>query len=153
MNSGPKRLPRIWQYLAVMGCAYMTCWQGSALAHHSFAAYDQAVTKSVIGTLKEFNWNAPHSEITVAYMDEKGQVQEVSVTTGAPNMIASQGFKPKDFRVGTKVTLSWHPNRNGMPGGEMTEVKLEDGRTLKGGFGGAAPPGTAPAQQGPPPSP
>ena len=81
MNSGPKRLPRIWQYLAVMGCAYMTCWQGSALAHHSFAAYDQAVTKSVIGTLKEFNWNAPHSEITVAYMDEKGQVQEVSVTT------------------------------------------------------------------------
>jgi hypothetical protein len=47
------------------------------------------------------------------------------------------GSKPKDFRVGTKVTLSWHPNRNGLPGGELTEVKLEDGRTLKGGFRGS----------------
>jgi hypothetical protein len=98
---------------------------------------------SVTGTLKEFDWNAPHSGITVTYLDEKGQPQEMSVTTGAPSSIASQGFKPKYFRVGTKVTLSWHPNRNGLPGGEMTE--LEDGHTLKGGFGGpGGPPGAAP---------
>ncbi len=164
MNSELKRLPPIWKTLAVMGCAFIGCWQESALAHHSFAAYDQGVTKSVTGTLKEFDWNAPHSGITVAYTDEKGQVQEVSVTTGAPSTIASQGFKPRDFRVGTKVTLSWHPNRNGQLGGELTEIKLEDGRTLKGGFGGnpppsapgaapsgSAPPGTAPPQGTAPP--
>jgi hypothetical protein len=148
MNSELKRFPRIHKTLAVVGWAFMACWQGSALGHHSFAAYDQGVTKSVAGTLKEFDWNAPHSGITVTYTDEKGQVQEVSVTTGAPSTIAAQGFKPKDFRVGTKVALSWHPNRNGLPGGEMTEIRLEDGRVLKGGFGGRPPPG---APGAPPP--
>jgi hypothetical protein len=149
MSSELKRSPRVRKTAVGVVCAFMACWQGSALAHHSFAAYDQSVTKSVAGTLKEFDWNAPHSGITVTYTDEKGQVQEVSVTTGAPSTIAAQGFKPKDFRVGTKVTLSWHPNRNGLPGGEMSEIKLEDGRVLKGGFGGRPPPGAPGAPGGP----
>ena len=72
--------------------------------------------------------------------------------------IASQGFKPKDFRVGTKVTLSWHPNCNGTPGGELTELKLEDGRVLHGGFAGAPPgadgkPATPPGGAPPPKQP
>ncbi|MDB6014889.1 MAG: hypothetical protein JWL65_7139 [Gammaproteobacteria bacterium] len=125
---------------ALASALALSLWSAAAPAHHSFAAYDQQVTKNVSGTLKEFDWNAPHSGITVVYLDEKGQMQEVSVTTGAPSTIVGQGFKPKDFRVGTKVTLSWHPNRNGTPGGEMAELKLEDGRVLHGGFA-AGPPG------------
>jgi hypothetical protein len=121
-----------------------------AMAHHSFAAYDQGVTKSVTGTLKEFDWNAPHSSMTVAFTDPTGKVDEVSVTTGAPATITSQGFKPRDFKVGQKATVTWHPNRNGVPGGELVDVTLEDGRVLHGGFGrppGApdAAPGAAPA--------
>jgi hypothetical protein len=123
-----------------------------ALAHHSFAAYDQAVTKSVTGTLKEFDWNAPHSSMTVAFTDAAGKADEVSVTTGAPAMISAQGFKPRDFKVGQKATMTWHPNRNGVPGGELVDFTLEDGRVLHGGFGrppgapGPAPaPGAAPA--------
>jgi len=143
--------------MAVAGALAMSSWQAPALAHHSFAAYDQAVTKSVSGTLKEFDWNAPHSGITVAYLDEKGEEQELAVTTGAPSTIARQGFKPKDFKVGSKVTLSWHPNRNGLPGGEMTELKLDDGRVLNGGFAfpgaSAGPPGGPPAGAPPPGAP
>jgi hypothetical protein len=123
-----------------------------ALAHHSFAAYDQAVTKSVTGTLKEFDWNAPHSSMTVAFIDANGKADEVSVTTGAPATISGQGFKPRDFKVGQKATMTWHPNRNGVPGGELVDFTLEDGRVLHGGFGappgapGYAPaPGSAPA--------
>jgi len=121
-----------------------------ALAHHSFAAYDQTVTKSVTGTLKEFDWNAPHSSMTVAFIDASGKPDEVSVTTGAPATISSQGFKPRDFKVGQKATMTWHPNRNGVPGGELVDFTLEDGRVLHGGFGpppGApdAAPGAAPA--------
>ena len=110
-----------------------------ALAHHSFAAYDQTVTKSVTGTLKEFDWNAPHSSMTVAFTDATGKTDEVSVTTGAPATISGQGFKPRDFKVGQKATMTWHPNRNGVPGGELVDFTLEDGRVLHGGFG--APPG------------
>lgn len=154
-NGKVERLPHSAKFarvigigVAVAGALALCSWQTPALAHHSFAAYDQAVTKSISGTLKEFDWNAPHSGITVAYVDEKGEAQEVSVTTGAPSTIANQGFKPRDFKVGAKITLSWHPNRNGLPGGEMTEVRLEDGRVLHGGFG---PPGASPGPPGAPP--
>ena len=123
-----------------------------AMAHHSFAAYDQTVTKSVTGTLKEFDWNAPHSSMTVAFTDATGKADEVSVTTGAPATMSGQGFKPRDFKGGQKVIMTWHPNRNGVPGGELVNVTLEDGRVLQGGFGrppgapGPAPaPGVAPA--------
>jgi hypothetical protein len=118
-----------------------------ALAHHSFAAYDQTVTKSVTGTLKEFDWNAPHSSMTIAFTDATGKADEVSVTTGAPAVISGQGFKPRDFKVGQKATMTWHPNRNGVPGGELVDFTLEDGRVLHGGFG--APPGAPGAPSAP----
>ena len=147
---------KVKRWGAVLASALGLCfWNAAALAHHSFAAYDQQVTKSVSGTLKEFDWNAPHSGLTVVYLDEKGQMQEVSVTTGAPSSIAGQGFKKRDFKVGTKVTLSWHPNRNGTPGGEMVELKLDDGRVLHGGFalpGGKSPEAPPPGASGGPPS-
>jgi hypothetical protein len=65
--------------------------------------------------------------------------------------MSGQGFKPRDFKVGQKVIMTWHPNRNGVPGGELVEFTLEDGRVLHGGFGpppgvpgSAPPPGAAP---------
>jgi hypothetical protein len=140
----------------VLSAALLGVLSGAAaIAHHSFAAYDHEVTKKVTGFLKEFEWSAPHSVMTVAYIDDAGKPAEVSVTTGAPAMIAKQGFKPHDFRVGSKVSLSWHPNRSGLDGGEMVAMDLEDGRSLRGDFGppgGATPPASAAPPSTPPPS-
>ncbi len=147
---------------ALLSAALVWAVAAPAWAHHSFAAYDLAVTNKVSGALKEFDWNAPHSAVTVVYQDDKGQPAEVSVVTSAPNMIAKQGFTPQDFRVGSKVDMSWHPNRNGLVGGELVELKLEDGRALHGAtFGmppgaggppgvGGQPPGGAPGNSAPP---
>ena len=105
---------------------------GTALAHHSYAAYDQSSVKTVKGTLEDFDWSAPHSSMTVVYLDSSGTEQRVSATTGAPNTIVRQGFKIADFKVGMKVELRWYPNVNGSPGGEMALLKLPDGRMLRG---------------------
>jgi len=142
------------RYRVAVLAAAAALWGIPSYAHHSFAAYDQKVTKTVSGTLEEFDWDAPHSGITVSYLNEQRATEEVSVTTGSPSVISGQGFKPKDFVTGTKVTLSWHPNRNGQPGGELVEMKLEDGRVLHGGFPaapGAGKAATPPA--GPPGAP
>ena len=114
-----------------------------ALAHHSYAAYDSHRTNTEQATLVRFDWSAPHSSMTVAYLDQAGKQQKISATTGAPLSIVQQGFKISDFKAGMKVELTWYPNRNGLPGGEMGEMKLPDGRVLRGhGFeqpGGKSP--------------
>jgi hypothetical protein len=107
-------------------------WCFPAYAHHSYAAYNMEVTQTVSGTLKEFDWIAPHAKLKVAYLDDQGAAQEVSVTTGSPAVMSRQGFTPKDFLLGSKVSMSWHPNLNGAPGGELAELKMEDGRVLHG---------------------
>ena len=112
------------------------------------------VTQTVSGTLKEFDWIAPHAKLTVTYLDDQGRAQEVSVATGSPVVMSRQGFNANDFLLGSKVTMSWHPNRDGAPGGELAELKMEDGRVLHGhgGFplfpGGN--PGGPPAGEGTP---
>lgn len=104
----------------------------AALAHHSYAAYDQNHVNTVEGTLEDFDWSAPHSSMTVVYLDKTGSEQRVSATTGAPNTIVRQGFKVTDFKVGMKVELKWYPNVNGSPGGELALLTLPDGRMLRG---------------------
>ena len=100
-------------------------------AHHSFAGYDMTKTVTAPATIKEFRWGAPHSSVVLVIKGQDGKSQEVTVGSAAPSMFVKQGFSPKDFRVGDKVDITWHPTRNGAPGGVLSSMKLPDGRTFK----------------------
>jgi hypothetical protein len=102
-------------------------------AHHSFAGYDMTKTFTAQATIKEFRWGAPHSAAVFVIKGPDGKPQEMTVTSAAPTMFVKQGFKPKDFRVGDKVDIAWHPTRNGAVGGILSSMKLPDGRTFKDG--------------------
>jgi Family of unknown function (DUF6152) len=104
---------------------------GAVQAHHSAAGVDQNKTITVAGTLKDFDFSAPHSQIIVVSQDESGAMVETRVSTVAPNSLVKQGFKGKDFVVGDKVEMTYHPNLNGA-GGLMVTLKLGDGRVVKG---------------------
>ena len=102
----------------------------SASAHHSFASYDMLKVMSQSGTLKEFRWGAPHSSMVLIYTDKDGKSAEMSIVSGSPLMFAKQGFAPRDFKAGDKVTVGYHPNFNGAPGGAMATLTLPGGRTF-----------------------
>ncbi len=84
----------------------------------------QGITKTTSGTLKEFDWNAPHAGVLVEYKNEKGETAEIYATTFAPPQLARQGFAPKDFKPGQKVELVWHPARSGAGGGLLVSYLL-----------------------------
>ena len=117
---------------AAIIAASLALWCLPSYGHHSYAEFDLEVTRTVSGTLKEFNWTSPHTDLKVSYVNDQGVVQDILVTTGSPAILSWQGFKAEDFVLGSKVTMSWHPNRSGALGGELAELKLEDGRVLKG---------------------
>ena len=100
-------------------------------AHHSFAGYDMTKTLTAQATIKEFRWGAPHSAAIFIIKGPDGKSQEITVATAAPTMFVKQGFKPKDFRVGDKVDITWHPTRRGAAGGILASMKLPDGRLFK----------------------
>ena len=56
-----------------------------AIAHHSFAMFDDQKTVTLSGTVKEFEWVNPHSWLRVMVNDEK---------TGKPAMWALELSSP-----------------------------------------------------------
>jgi hypothetical protein len=100
---------------------------GTASAHHSFASYDMSKTQTTAGTIKEFRWGAPHSSMVLTYT-VKGKSADMSIISGSPLMFSRAGFAPRDFKRGDKVTVVYHPNVNGLPGGAMSKLILPDGR-------------------------
>jgi len=132
-----KRLSvRAWAMAATSTGAWAIAWLlgGAPLAqaHHSSASVDTSKTLSVSGTLKEFDFSAPHGQIIVISLDANGAEVETRVSTVAPTGLIRQGFKPKDFESGQKVAMTYHPNRNYEFGGIMMTLTLQDGRVVKG---------------------
>ena len=121
-----------------------------AFAHHSFNAYDMSKTETASGVLKEFRWGAPHSSLVLVFLDKSGKQQTMSVVSGSPLMFSKQGFAPRDFHRGDKVTLTYHPNTGGGLGGALATLTLPNGRTFKDSEAATAGPGAPAAPAGPP---
>jgi hypothetical protein len=99
-------------------------------AHHSAAGYDMTKTETAQATIKEFRWGAPHSSAIFVLKGPKGEQRVLVTSSAAPNIFLRQGFKPKDFQVGDKVEIMWHPTRNGTDGGILARIKFADGRVF-----------------------
>nr|WP_169475044.1 MULTISPECIES: DUF6152 family protein [unclassified Novosphingobium] len=113
--------------IAAVGLAVIAA---PALAHHSFGAYNMNVTESASGTLKEFRWGAPHSSLVIVLKDKKGNISEVAIVSGSPLMFSRQGFTPRDFKRGDKISVTFHPNINNSPGGALASLTIPGGRVF-----------------------
>ena len=108
-----------------------------ALAHHSFAMFDSDKTITMAGTVKEFEWVNPHSWMHITVTDAAaGQPGDYSFEMGSPGQLGSRGMKPDSVRPGDKVTIRFHPLKDGSRGGQFMSITLADGKV----WGQAAPP-------------
>jgi hypothetical protein len=136
--------------LCLAGVTLLAITAGPAVAHHSFNAYDVSKTESVSGAIKEFRWGAPHSSLVLTYTDKSGKPQIMSVISGSPLMFSRQGFAPRDFHRGERVTITFHPNTSGAPGGALASLTMANGKVYRDAeVASAAGPG-APPPPGPP---
>ena len=125
MNRRAARPERfVWSMLAMAITAPV--W-----AHHSAAGYDLSKTLSAQATLKEFRWSSPHSAAVFVIKGPDGKPQDMTVASGSPAMFVKQGFQPKDFQIGDKMEITWHPTISGHLGGMLASVKFPNGRVFK----------------------
>jgi hypothetical protein len=90
----------------------------SALAHHSFAMFDQSKTITLEGAVKDFRWTNPHVFIQLLVKNESGADEEWSIEMTSPEHLARAGWRPATLQPGDELTLYIHPMRDGIKGGQ-----------------------------------
>jgi hypothetical protein len=100
-------------------------WTGVAAAHHSFAMFDQTAQKTLVGTVKEFQWTNPHIWVQVMVKDPKtGEAQEWSIEGGSPNGLSRQGWRRMSMKAGDAVEVVIHPLKDGTSGGSLMKISV-----------------------------
>ena len=111
-----------------------------ALAHHSFAMYDMAKNQTMTGKLTRFIPGGNHAQLVFDVVGDDGQplIKDGKpvvwgVETGSAAAIARNGITVESFPVGTILTVTLHPLRDGRPFGAVGGPIIHCGTTMPAG--------------------
>jgi Family of unknown function (DUF6152) len=103
----------------------LSLWGGAASAHHSFAMFDAAQTKTLVGTVKQVQWTNPHIWVQIMVPDPKtGVAAEWSIEGGSPNGLSRQGWHRTSIKEGDAIEMTIHPLKDGTNGGSMMKATI-----------------------------
>ena len=111
-------------------CLVAIATAAPALAHHSFAMFDQSKRISVSGTVKDFQYTNPHSWVIVMATGADGKQTEWGFESEGPSTLLRAGIKHSSISPGDKVTATAFPMRDGRPAGSLIKITKADGTTL-----------------------
>ena len=102
-----------------------------ALAHHSFAMFDFQSEKVLTGTVVQFDWTNPHTFIWLQVpTGANGATERYGFEGMSPNYLGRRGWSKSTLKPGDKVTVTFHPLKDGSKGGTYQKVTLSDGKEL-----------------------
>jgi hypothetical protein len=99
-------------------------------AHHGGVAYDTGRRITLKGTISNFEWTNPHSQVHLDVTDDKGNVAHWNFETQPPSILIHAGWHRDSLKPGDQVTLVATPAKNGSPIGLLSKVVLADGQEL-----------------------
>ena len=99
-----------------------------ALAHHSAAMFEEKKTITVEGVVKEFQFTNPHSWLLVEVKDKSGKVTTWGFEAEGPSTLQRAGIRPSEFPVGTKLTITGRPMKDGRPAAIWEYAVRADGK-------------------------
>ena len=115
----------------------LLCSAGALVAHHGNTAYDETARVPVKGTVTEFLWTNPHSQIYLDVKDKSGKIVKWGIETNSPGILTRAGWTRRSIKAGDEVTIILCPAKNGEPvayigsGDPGTKVIFADGRELE----------------------
>lgn len=123
----------------------------AAWAHHSTAIFDASRTFTLAGTVTVFQWTNPHAWLWIQTPSPDHTVKKYGFEMGALSMLRRQGWSRTEFNPGDSVTITYHPFKDGEPGGQFIDARFANGDTLNHRGAGKVPAGTPPSSPTPPP--
>jgi len=108
-----------------------------ALSHHSFAMYDQTMTKTMTGKLTRYVPGANHAQLLFVVVDNDGSVVmkegkplQWGVETGSAAAMSRLGVSPDTFPEGTFFTVRLYPLRDGRNFGALAGMLIACGTAM-----------------------
>lgn len=101
-----------------------------ALAHHSFAMFDQSKVIKLTGTVKQLEFINPHAWLHLVIAGPNGAAATWSFEGGSVAQLAALGWKPDAFHAGDTVEIGFRPMKDGSRGGQLMSVKLPSGQVV-----------------------
>ncbi len=101
-----------------------------AFAHHGGAAYNPGGKITLKGTITNFEWTNPHSQVHLDVTDENGNVVHWNLENQPPSILMHAGWTRNSLKPGDQVTIVVSPAKNGSPVGLLSKVVFPDGREL-----------------------
>ena len=121
------------EVLRTLFCVTLMLAPSSALAHHSHAMFDSTKQVTLVGTVKEFEWDNPHCWIQVIVpdpSDPQAAPVEWGVEMDSPLAMFRRGWKPGTLKPGDKITVVINPLRDGRPSGQYVSATGPDGKPI-----------------------
>jgi hypothetical protein len=104
---------------------------GAAIAHHSFAMFDQENPIELAGAVQEFKFTSPHTFILLK-VNKDGKDTVWNLEGASPSALVRDGWTSKTIKPGDELTMKIDPLRSGAPGGawNVKNTKMKDGKPI-----------------------
>jgi len=111
--------------LIAFSALFITALPG--VAHHSATMFDTTRTITVEGVVKKWELTNPHSWLWVE-VTEKGKVAVWGFEAEGPSTLGRAGIHPSDLKVGTKLSITGNPMRDGQKAAIWVSATRADGK-------------------------
>ena len=114
-----------------VGAAFVAA-SGAALAHHSFAMFDNENQIELEGLVQEFKYTSPHTFILLEVKAQDGSITVWNLEGVTPSALAREGWSSKSLKAGDELKMTIAPLRSGAPGGAWTPqgTRFRDGKAV-----------------------
>src|SRR4030095_8778036 len=95
------------------------------LAHHGTnISYDHNRPVTLTGTVTEFVWQNPHTQVYFDVKDAKGNVVHWAGELNSPGVLSRQeGWTKRTLKAGDQITITLYPSTDGTPVGGVNQLR------------------------------
>ena len=86
-------------------------FSGAAWAHHAARQVYEGKTIMLMGVVTDYEWANPHSVLSVAVKDDKGNVEEWHAEILPPSEMIRAGWNKESVKPGDEVTVTGRPGK------------------------------------------
>jgi hypothetical protein len=86
--------------LALAACALLIVASGTAVAHHSFAMFDQQHPVELEGVVEDYKFTNPHSFIVLKVKQQDGSTLNWNLEGTSPSSLVREGWSSKSLKAG-----------------------------------------------------